>query len=111
MEKQFPNLATRPFTGMIGACYEDFSGCGHALLAAGLSIVPTWAAARFIGCFFGVALLLELLPGKVESGPEVGEKKKIVHNSIPSVWLSAYYIYSTDRVQISSGQDRFFILQ
>ena len=70
MATRYPGLARSPIVGMAGGCISDLGACSRSILAAGFSVVPTWDALAFIGSFMGVALLLEALPGKVETGPE-----------------------------------------
>jgi len=57
-------------TTMIPACLSDPKQCVLGVVGAGLSVVPTLKAMKFVAAFMGVALLLELLPGKEECGPE-----------------------------------------
>uniref|UniRef100_A0A7S4JWF6 7-dehydrocholesterol reductase n=1 Tax=Odontella aurita TaxID=265563 RepID=A0A7S4JWF6_9STRA len=85
MATSYPDLATRPFTGMLAGCTSDPAGCVSGVLSAGMSVVPTPDAIKFVLSFMGVALVLErVLPGKVESGPETltGHVPKYVDNGV-----------------------------
>lgn len=70
MATRYPGLARSPIVGMAGGCISDLSACSKSIFAAGFSVVPTLEALAFVGSFMGVALLLEALPGKIETGPE-----------------------------------------
>jgi len=65
LDGQDPHLVT-----LLPLCLSNLPQCGMSTIRAALSVAPTWAAAKFVGGFMGVGLLLELLPGKVETGPE-----------------------------------------
>ena len=61
-----PHLST-----MIPACVSDLSACGSNVLDACLSVFPPNAdAIKFVVYFMMVAGVLEVLPGKIETGPE-----------------------------------------
>jgi hypothetical protein len=83
MESDHPGLATSPLL-MAGACVQNFGDCVRAVWGAGLSVVPTWEAAYFLACFVGLALLLELLPGNEELGPETltGHVPRYIDNGV-----------------------------
>jgi len=70
MAELHPGLATKPLSGMAASCISDLGGCARSIVGAGLSVVPTVEGARFVGIFMSVALLLEWLPGREETGPE-----------------------------------------
>jgi len=61
-------------TNLVSSCYKDPKQCYWDIIGAASSGSPThlwYQTLRFLGSFFGVALLLEkLLPGKIEHGPE-----------------------------------------
>lgn len=85
MAASYPDLATRPFSGMLAGCLDDPRGCASSVISAGLSVTPTRDAAAFVLSFMGVALVLErILPGKVECGPETltGHVPKYVDNAV-----------------------------
>ena len=79
------DLATRPVSGMLVNCVGDPLGCVSGVVNAGLSVVPTFEAAKFVLGFMAVALALErILPGKIETGPETltGHVPKYVDNGL-----------------------------
>ena len=84
MAEKHPGPAPRFVEGMLPMLWEDPMGSVWAVLGAGMSVTPTLEAARFIACFMGVALILEWLPGKVETGPETltGHVPKYVDNGV-----------------------------
>jgi len=61
---------THPLTEMLPTCFADVPSCISSTLSAGASVVPTLEGAKFILTFMTVALALELLPGKIDFGPE-----------------------------------------
>jgi len=76
-------------TTLVQACTGSFSlaeltNCGAATLNASLSVTPTLESLKFLACFMGMGLLLELLPGKIETGPETqsGHIPKYVDNGV-----------------------------
>ena len=79
-----PGLAQSPLQGMLVGCVTAPQACVTGVLAAGLSVQPTYEASIFILTFMGVALLLEFLPGSIECGPETatGHIPKYVDNGV-----------------------------
>jgi len=60
-------------TGLLSTCYNKigFGACARITAEKSLTILPTWAAARFLLGFSTVALVLDVgLPGKIQYGPE-----------------------------------------
>ena len=84
MADKYPSLATHPIEKMLPNLWNDPLGSTMAVLEAGLSVVPTYEAARFIASFMTVSLILESLPGKVECGPETltGHVPRYVDNGV-----------------------------
>jgi 7-dehydrocholesterol reductase len=81
MHKQVPD----PYvTTLVPACVADLKQCALTTLNAAMSVWPTVSAVKFVASFMGVALLLEMLPGKVETGPETqtGHVPKYVDNGV-----------------------------
>lgn len=54
---------------LLPECVADLKQCGWDVYNAAFAVGPSLEALKFLGSFFGVSLLLELLPGKEECGP------------------------------------------
>ena len=54
---------------LVPACFADLEACGVATLDAAW-LLPSLEGFKFLAAFMGVALVLEFLPGKIQTGPE-----------------------------------------
>lgn len=82
---------------MIPTCFADIKGCGMGVLNVCLSkFPPSMEAVKFIVCFMGVGALLELLPGKVEYGPETltGHIPKYTDNGVKHCLVFTFLFFA-----------------
>ena len=73
-----PHLST-----LVTFCKADISQCGANVLSASY-LLPSMEGCQFLAAFMGVALVLELLPGLVQTGPETltGHVPKYCDNGV-----------------------------
>jgi len=101
MAKDYPDMATHPFSGMAATLVGDPVGSIKSVLAIGMSVVPTAEGTKFILAFMGVALALErFLPGKIETGPETltGHVPHYVDNGVLHCIVYTFLFYAGSNV-------------
>merc|ERR1740130_1253809 len=94
-QEMFKHTPEPYLSNLVPACLADLTACGLATANAAISVAPSMDAAKFLGCFMALALALEKLPGKQETGPETltGHIPKYIDNGVKHCLLFSFLFF------------------
>lgn len=98
---------------LLPQCFSDLSHCASSVLNAALSVQPTIPAVKFLLGFMSLALLLEFLPGKLESGPQTqtGHTPTYVDNGVKHCLLfSVLFVLGSNLGPLEEGLYDFGVM-